>query len=269
MGLSRRPRIETVRRTGRARIEPESGGRASPRVPDFACSLKILRDGAREDARPPARNPSVLHPWPAEFEFRRWCARSRGSRGCPRASMFATDSGIHPATGLLAPNSFARNRKPLLSSGRAPKDCELPSLAALLVWMLVIFTGSTNAGVRGELFPVHRPVLKWLKPDISEAAVGTIILATEKTAHWRNMRSSPRSFGAPCARMGAAKRVRGAGGRPAWPSCFPRFTRQWTEFHQSFVKPRRLRSGDVALDTAGASLGLLRAELSRDGAGLW
>jgi VanZ family protein len=139
----------------------------------------------------------------------------------------------------------------------------------VLVWMLVIFTGSTNAGSVVNTSRFIAPVLKWLKPDISDTAVGTIILAIRKTAHvaeyailaallWRALRSHERG-------ESRLWRWRQAGLALLLSVLYAASD----EFHQSFVKSREASVRDVALDTAGASLGLLASGAFARWRGLW
>jgi len=139
----------------------------------------------------------------------------------------------------------------------------------VLVWMFVIFTGSTNAGSSENTSRFIAPLLKWLKPDISEAAVGAIILAIRKTAHvaeyavlaallWRAVRLAGRSEARP-------RSWRQAGLALLLSALYA----VSDEFHQSFVKSREASVRDVALDTAGASLGLLACGAFARWRGLW
>src|SRR6266849_9381696 len=139
----------------------------------------------------------------------------------------------------------------------------------VLVWMLVIFTGSTNAGSAENSSRLIAPVLKWLKPDISEAAVGTIVLAIRKTAHVAE-------YAILAALLWRALRSHGRGETRAWSwrqaglaLLLSALYAASDEFHQSFVKSREASVRDVALDTAGASLGLLASGAFARWRGLW
>ena len=124
----------------------------------------------------------------------------------------------------------------------------------LLIWLGVIFVGSTNV-VRRAHVAIHRSFLPWLKPGMSPNAIWTILVVARKCAHlteyavlalllWRALRSVPTLraktlmvFGAVllgCALFAASD-----------------------EFHQTFVKSRTPSVRDVLLDVGGAFLGLL------------
>jgi len=125
----------------------------------------------------------------------------------------------------------------------------------LLIWLGVIFAGSTSVMSAESTSPYIVPFLIWLKPGISPKTIWIILVVTRKCAHvfeysvlalllWRALRSFPtfraRSvmvFGAVllvCALFAASD-----------------------EFHQTFVKSRTPSLRDVLLDVGGAFLGLL------------
>ena len=124
----------------------------------------------------------------------------------------------------------------------------------LLVWLVVIFVGSTNLMSAEHTSRFIVPFLLWLKP-MSPQTIWVILVFMRKCAHvteyailalllWRALRSLPAvsmkmsmSFGATllgCTVFAAMD-----------------------EFHQSFVKSRTPSVHDVLLDVAGALLGLL------------
>jgi len=125
----------------------------------------------------------------------------------------------------------------------------------LLIWLVVIFAGSTSVMSAENTSRYIVPFLIWLKPGISPKTIWIILVVSRKCAHvieytvlalllWRALRSVPtlrtRSvipFGAVllgCALFAASD-----------------------EFHQTFVKSRTPSVHDVLLDIAGALLGLL------------
>jgi len=125
----------------------------------------------------------------------------------------------------------------------------------LLVWLGVIFLGSTNLMSAEHTSRFIVPFLLWLKPGMSPKTIWIILIVTRKCAHvceyailalllWRALRSGPTLrmstpilFGAvllACAVFAASD-----------------------EFHQSFIKSRTPSVRDVELDVAGAVLGLL------------
>jgi len=125
----------------------------------------------------------------------------------------------------------------------------------LLIWLGVIFVGSTSVMSAEHTSRYVVPFLLWLKPGMSPNAIWTILVVARKCAHvteyavlalllWRALRSVPTLgrktltvFGAVllgCALFAASD-----------------------EFHQTFVKSRTPSIRDVFLDVGGALLGLL------------
>jgi VanZ family protein len=101
------------------------------------------------------------------------------------------------------------------------------------------------------------PVVRWFVPDISEAALGRVVLGIRKAAH------------------GTEYAVLALLWWRAWHKSYRNNASEWRwadaflalgivalyaasdEFHQSFVPTREARFGDVLIDTAGAAVGLL------------
>ncbi len=125
----------------------------------------------------------------------------------------------------------------------------------LLIWLGVIYVGSTSVMSAEHTSRYIVPFLLWLKPGMSPAAIWTILVVARKCAHvteyavlalllWRAFRNirvlrtkTLRVFGAVllgCALFAASD-----------------------EFHQTFVKSRTPSVRDVLLDVTGALLGLL------------
>jgi len=125
----------------------------------------------------------------------------------------------------------------------------------LLIWLGVIFVGSTNIMSAEHTSRYIVPFLLWLKPGMSPQTIWIILVVARKCAHvteyavlalllWRALRSVPvlRTktyivFGAVlvgCAVFAASD-----------------------EFHQTFVKSRTPSVRDVFLDVVGALVGLL------------
>jgi len=124
-----------------------------------------------------------------------------------------------------------------------------------LVWLGVIFLGSTDLMSSEQTSRFIVPFLLWLKPGMSPKIIRSVLFAIRKCAHvteyailalllWRVLRSGitlrmrmSMLFGAvllACAVFAASD-----------------------EFHQSFVKSRTPSVRDVLLDVAGALFGLL------------
>ena len=125
----------------------------------------------------------------------------------------------------------------------------------LLIWLGVIFVGSTSVMSAEQTSRYIVPFLIWLKPGMSPKVIWTILVLARKCAHvteyailavllLRALRSitalrakTPMLFGAVL--LGSA--VFAAS----------------DEFHQTFIKSRTPSVRDVCLDVAGAVVGLL------------
>lgn len=125
----------------------------------------------------------------------------------------------------------------------------------LLIWLGVIFVGSTSVMSSEHTSRYVVPFLLRLKPGMSPQMIWTILVVVRKCAHvieysvlalllWRALRSVPSFHARPltvfglvllgCALFAASD-----------------------EFHQTFVKSRTPSVRDVFLDVGGALLGLL------------
>lgn len=127
----------------------------------------------------------------------------------------------------------------------------------VLIWMLMIFSASTDAMSTRRTSRIIGPLLRWLKPDISEAAIYRVQYVARKGAHmteyavlalllWRARRKPARQDLRPW-RWAQAGFAFGLAALYAASD----------EFHQSWVPSREGRVADVFLDVAGAGLGLL------------
>ena len=125
----------------------------------------------------------------------------------------------------------------------------------LLVWLGVIFLGSTSLMSAEHTSRLIVPILLWLKPGMSPKTIWIILVIMRKCAHvteyailalllWRALRSGPTL-------------------RTKLPTLFSAVLLACAvfaasdEFHQSFVKSRSPSVGDVLLDVVGALFGLL------------
>ena len=125
----------------------------------------------------------------------------------------------------------------------------------VLIWLGVIFLGSTDVMSAEQTSRFLLPFLRWLKPDISSETFTQIHFLVRKLGHvgeyailalllWRAVRSIrtlhmklsmlPGAVLLGCALFAASD-----------------------EFHQSFVKSRTPSVRDVLLDISGALIGLL------------
>ena len=127
----------------------------------------------------------------------------------------------------------------------------------LLIWLGVIFVGSTSVMSAEHTSRYIVPFLLWLKPGMSPKAIWIILVVARKCAHvseyavlalllWRALRNVPALRTKTlmvCAAVLVGCSVVAAS----------------DEFHQTFVKSRTPSVRDVLLDVVGALLGLLIA----------
>jgi VanZ family protein len=125
----------------------------------------------------------------------------------------------------------------------------------LLIWLGVIFVGSTNLMSAEHTSRYIVPLLLWLKPGMSPRTIWIILMVTRKCAHvteyailalllWRALRRVP-VFNAKMSILLGAVLL----GCAAFAAS--------DEFHQTFIKSRTPSVRDVLLDVAGALVGLL------------
>ena len=125
----------------------------------------------------------------------------------------------------------------------------------LLIWLGVMFLGSTDLMSAQHTSRFIVPFLRWLNPHISWAAINTIHTVIRKLGHvseyailalllWRAVRSGSALHMKMSLLFGAVLLASA-------------FFAASDEFHQSFVRSRTPSVRDVLLDVAGAFLGLL------------
>ncbi len=125
----------------------------------------------------------------------------------------------------------------------------------LLIWLGVIFVGSTDLMSAEHTSRFIVPILLWLKPGMAPETIRSILFAMRKCAHvseyailalllWRALRSGLAIGGKMSILFGAVLL-----------SCAVFAASD--EFHQSFVKSRTPSVRDILLDIAGAFIGLL------------
>ena len=127
----------------------------------------------------------------------------------------------------------------------------------LLVWMLVIFSASSDRMSFEHSSRIIGPFVHWLLPHLSYEAVRAFVMFARKCAHlteyavlalliWRTLRKpaepNASSWGWPRAGMALALAALYAAS---------------DEIHQAFVPSRQGSVWDVLLDTSGAALALL------------
>ena len=127
----------------------------------------------------------------------------------------------------------------------------------VLVWMLIIFSASSDRMSFSHSSRIIAPILHWLFPQMTEATVHAVVFAVRKLAHvteyailgllvWRAMRKS-----------GAAHPRPWFWSQAAVVLLFVALYATSDEVHQAFVPTRQASVGDVLLDTLGGAFGLL------------
>jgi VanZ family protein len=124
----------------------------------------------------------------------------------------------------------------------------------VLIWLGVIFVGSTDLMSAEHTSRIIGPILRWFNPDISAETVMQVQFFVRKAGHvteyailamflWRALRSGSRW-----------KMKMSILFLSAWFGCA--IFAASDEFHQSFVPSRTASPGDVAIDIFGALIGL-------------
>ena len=127
----------------------------------------------------------------------------------------------------------------------------------VLLWMLAIFTASTDAGSFQHSSRILEPILRWLFPRITQDTADQIVGVIRKCAHlteygmlgilfWRALRRPARHDSRPW-------RWSQAG----WAILVVALYAASDEFHQLFVPSRGASVRDVMIDTIGGTAGLL------------
>jgi VanZ family protein len=127
----------------------------------------------------------------------------------------------------------------------------------LLVWMLVIFSASSDRMSFQHSSRIIGPFVHWLLPHLSGEAVHAIVMFARKCAHlieyavlalllWRALHK-PSRLGVPSWRWSEAGLALG----------LTALYSASDEIHQTFVPSRQGSVWDVLVDTAGAAFGLL------------
>ena len=125
------------------------------------------------------------------------------------------------------------------------------------VWMLIIFTASSDTHSAHHSSRIIEPILRWLFPHLADATVSHVVLLVRKCAHvaeyavlallvWRALRGPARPDSHPWrwAHAGLALLA-------------TTLYASSDEIHQLFVPHREGRFADVLIDASGATLGLL------------
>jgi VanZ family protein len=136
---------------------------------------------------------------------------------------------------------------------------QLKAYLPVLIWMAVIFAGSTNLGSSQRTARIIGPILRWFKPDVSEQTIAGVQAVVRKGAHvtvysvlamltWRGRRVA----------RGAPRLLADWSWREAWAIVlFCAIYAVTDELHQTFVATRLGQPLDVLIDSVGALCGLL------------
>jgi VanZ family protein len=141
--------------------------------------------------------------------------------------------------------------------------CAVPKLKSfakywlpVLIWMVVIYSASGDRKSVHHSSRIIEPIVRWLLPGISDAALWDVVYYVRKTAHvteyailaillWRAM---PKP---------TAEKPRPWPWKVAGLVLLAAFVYAASdEIHQAFVPNREGRAMDVLIDTSGAALGL-------------
>jgi VanZ family protein len=127
----------------------------------------------------------------------------------------------------------------------------------VLVWLLVIYGASSDSASSRRSSRIIGPIARWLYPSITDPQLENVVFVVRKSAHmteyailaillWRAMRR-----GSPLIGSGLASRAALA----SW--VLATAYAMTDEFHQTLVPNRTGQWEDVAIDSAGAALGIL------------
>jgi VanZ family protein len=125
----------------------------------------------------------------------------------------------------------------------------------LLIWLGVIFIGSSDLMSAEHTSRIIDPFLRWLKPDISAETIAQVQFFVRKTAHLTE-------YGI-LAMLSWRAIFRGTNLKPQTSIAYLAL---WLatilvaasdEYHQSFVASRTAAYGDVLIDSGGALFGLI------------
>jgi VanZ family protein len=125
----------------------------------------------------------------------------------------------------------------------------------LLLWLGVIFVGSTNLMSAEHTSRFIVPFLRWLKPDISPGTLASIHFIVRKSAHLGEYAVLALLLLRAAIFITSLKRSLATLYGSVWIACLVVATTD--EFHQAFVASRGALATDILIDSGGAILGLL------------
>jgi VanZ family protein len=125
----------------------------------------------------------------------------------------------------------------------------------VLIWLGVIFLGSTDLMSAEHTSRFIVPLLHWLKPDLSPETLVSIHVIVRKCAHVCEYAVLALLLFRAALSMTNLKWSMPILYVSVWVGCF--LVAATDEFHQAFVASRGASARDVMIDSAGAILGLL------------
>jgi len=125
----------------------------------------------------------------------------------------------------------------------------------LLLWLAVIFLGSTDLMSAEHTSRFIVPFLRWLKPDISAETLASIHFIVRKCAHLGEYAVLALLLLRAAIFTTNLKRSLAILYVSVWVACL--FVATTDEFHQTLVASRGALATDIMIDSGGAILGLL------------
>jgi VanZ family protein len=139
----------------------------------------------------------------------------------------------------------------------------LKSWLPVLVWMCLIFAGSTDQGSAGNTSGFVEPFLRWLMPQLSQEGIDRLHFLIRKCGHLTEYAIlgalALRALAPASTEAGAKRRWKIAALALAIAALYAASD----EFHQRFVPSRGASFEDVLLDACGASAGIAALLLFR------
>ena len=127
----------------------------------------------------------------------------------------------------------------------------------VVLWMILIFGGSTQLGAPRNTSRFIGPFLRWFAPNIADKTIGSVQYGIRKTGHVTEYAVLALLFW-------RARRKTFSPDTPRWnwreagfAILFSTLYAVTDEFHQYFVATRQGSVWDVLIDTSGAVLGML------------
>jgi len=125
----------------------------------------------------------------------------------------------------------------------------------VLIWLCLIFIGSTDLMSAEQTSRIVLPLLRWLKPDISMETIAQVQFVVRKCAHVTEYAILAMLLWRAVYRGTNLKMKMSILAVSVW--VVATLVAATDEFHQSFVPARTAASGDIMIDSGGALLGLL------------